>query len=128
MKNTNKTQVVGDKILDRIAEELEGADSIKDLDTQGIADLAKAYSTLEPKDEVDNCGIEAEAKLNEAQAVKAQMEANKHDVDISKIVTTGMVCGTVLLMYATGIEFEKEGNLNPIKGVQSVFGLAKGLF
>lgn len=103
MKNEKKQKLnrVEEVLLNKIVYKVEGIKDIDELDGENLLNLLK---------------------------VARGQDKEKKSTDYTKVISTGIACGTVLLMYATGLQFEKEGNINPIKGVSGLFGLAKGLF
>ena len=103
MKNEKKQKLnrVEEVLLNKIVYKVEGIKDIDELDGENLEKLLK---------------------------VARGQDKEKKSTDYTKVISTGIACGTVLLMYATGLQFEKEGNINPIKGVSGLFGLAKGLF
>lgn len=103
MNNEKKQKMnqVEEDLLNKIADKVANAKDIDDLDGENLEKLLK---------------------------IARGQEKEKKSTDYTKVISTGIACGTVLLMYATGLQFEKEGNINPIKGVSGLFGLAKGLF
>lgn len=103
MKNEKKQKLnrVEEVLLNKIVYKVEGIKDIDELDGENLVNLLK---------------------------VARGQDKEKKSTDYTKVISTGIACGTVLLMYATGLQFEKEGNINPIKGVSGLFGLAKGLF